>query len=214
MNKTIFKEYNALLKKTEALRKKEDSLPKGNLRTRIINGKDYYYLQFRDGRHVRSRYVKKEEVPALSKQIEERNAVRKRLEEAKTRLAVYEQSLCIHSSYRPVKNVDYQEYSLFMSLLAHDFKRLGRNGFLEKYDISKHRGLNKRYLRGFIDDITGIENRSARKTNDLVLDPYTHLMYFKYGDKSVLEQELKKAIPAFLNQGLLVTSVQEAVHGA
>ena len=36
-------------------------------------------------------------------------------------------------------------------------------------------------------------------------------MYFKYGDKGALEEELKKAIPAFLNKGLLITSVQEAV---
>ena len=29
-----------------------------------------------------------------------------------------------------------------------------------------------------------------------------------------IEDELKKAIPAFLNRGLLITSVQEAVGGA
>ena len=38
-------------------------------------------------------------------------------------------------------------------------------------------------------------------------------MYFKYNDKSSLDEELKRAIPAFLNQGLLVTTIQEAVNG-
>ena len=36
-------------------------------------------------------------------------------------------------------------------------------------------------------------------------------MYYKYGDQSVLDAELKRAIPAFLNRGLLITNVQEAV---
>ena len=211
MNRSVSKEYNELLKKTENLRKEESAFPRGNLRVRNIKGKEYYYLQFREGNHVRSSYVKKEEFPTLSKQIENRNKVKKELDAAKKRLAAYENALGIHSSYRPVKKVDYEDYTLFMSSLAHDYKRLGRREFLEKYDISKHRGLNKRYLRGFIDYISGIENRSGRKTNDLVLDPYTYLMYFKYGEKSVLETELKKAIPSFLKQGLLVTSVQEAV---
>ena len=214
MNRAVLKEYKELLKKRNTLRSEAGTLPKGNLRVRNINGRDYYYLQFREGNHVRSRYVKKVEVSTLSKQIERRNKIKDELKTVKTRLDAYELALGVHSTYRPVKEVDYQDYTLFISSLAHDYKRLGHRGFLEKYDISKYRGLNKRYLRGFIDYITGIENRSARKTNDLVLDPYTHLMYFKYGDKSVLEQELKKAIPAFLNQGLLVTSIQEAVHGA
>ncbi len=175
-------------KETNALRKEETALPKGKLRVRKIKGRDYYYLQFREGKHVRSQYVKRSEVPKLSKQIERRAAIKGKLEETKTRLAAYEQLLGIHRTYRPVKGIDYQDYTLFMSSLAHDYKRLGRDGFLEKYDISKHRGLNKRYLRGFIDYITGIESRSARKTNDLVLDPYTHLMYFKE-----LALEIKKA---------------------
>ena len=86
--------------------------------------------------------------------------------------------------------------------------------FIRKYDVSKYRGLNKRYLAGYLDYINGIERRSVRRTNDLVLDPYTYLMYYKYGNKEVLNEELKRAIPAFLNRGLLITNVQEAVNGS
>ena len=100
-----------------------------------------------------------------------------------------------------------------MSTVAHDYKTLSMDIFSEKYDTTKYRGLNKRYLLAFLDYINGIERQNTRKTNDLVLDPYTYLLYYKYGDKTVLEEELKKAIPAFLNRGLLITNVQEAVNG-
>lgn len=98
-----------------------------------------------------------------------------------------------------------------MSTVAHDHKSMSQQDFLKKYDVSKYRGLNKRYLAGYLDYINGIDRNSGRKTNDLVLDPYTYLMYFKYGQKDVLNEELKRAIPAFLCRGLLITSVQEAV---
>lgn len=38
--------------------------------------------------------------------------------------------------------------------------------------------------------------------------------YTKYGQKDILQEELKKAIPSFLCRGLLITTVQEAVNGA
>ena len=83
---------------------------------------------------------------------------------------------------------------------------------MKKYDITKYRGINKRYLAGYLDYICDIERPITRKTNDLVLDPYTYLMYFKYDQKDVLNEELQRAIPAFLCRGLLITNVQEAVN--
>ena len=83
---------------------------------------------------------------------------------------------------------------------------------MEAYDVSKYRGIQKRYLSGFIDYINGIERENNRKTNDLVLDPYTYLRYFKYGRKEAMQEGLKRAIPAFLVRGLLITEVQEAVN--
>ena len=46
------------------------------------------------------------------------------------------------------------------------------------------------------------EKNNRKKNHELVLK----------GDKDVLNEELIKAIPEFLNQGLLITNVQEAVH--
>ncbi len=206
-------EYNRIIEKLNALEQKISQYPKGSLRRRTIRGRDYHYLQFRDGKHVRSRYVKECNVEDLRIQIETRKELETEAEELQKRLKKYARLIGVHRSYRPVKDIDYESYALFMSTVAHDHKSLGTDQFLEKYDLSKYRGLNKRYLAGYLDYISGIDRQNVRKTNDLVLDPYTYLMYFKYGQKEVLEEELHKAIPAFLSRGLLITRVQEAVDG-
>ena len=212
MNKTVLKKYYDILNELSRLQEYQKILPAGSIRTKIISGKGYYYLQFRDGKTVKSQYVKASDLPALAEKLEESKKMKAEIQKITKEKRNFERLLGIHSNYRPVKNVDYQEYTLFISSVAHDFKRLGTDGFLAEYDPSKYRGVNKRYLIGFMDYISGIERINYRKTNDLVLDPYSYQMYFKYGDKSVIEKELKKAIPAFLNQGLLVTTLQEAVH--
>lgn len=204
-------DYKSLEKKIIKLRNSLKSHPRGSLRKRQINGKEYYYLQYRENKHIKSDYVPLADVENVRIGIIERKKIEAEIRSLEKRLDRYSELLGIHRFYRPVKNVDYNEYTLFMSSLAHDHKNLGTEAFIEKYDVSKFRGLNKRYLSGFIDYITGVKSHTVRKTNDLVLDPYTYLMYFTYGDKEVLEEELKKAIPCFLCRGLLITKVQEAV---
>ena len=207
-------EYNKLTEEIAGLNMKISTCPRGNLRKRVIRGKEYYYLQYREGQRVKSHYVKADEVPGVLAEIEERKTMENDVRELQNRLKRYESLIGKHRKYRPVKDVDYKEYTLFMSTVAHDHKSMDRDSFLEKYKESKYRGLNKRYLSGFLDYISGIERQKVRKTNDLVLDPYTYLMYFKYGDKDVLGKELERAIPAFLSRGLLITNVQEAVNGS
>lgn len=188
--------------------------PKGSLRKRIIKGREYVYLQYREGKHVRSQYVRSEDVDGLSLRIEERQELERQAKRLKKRMVMYAKLLGMHITYRPVRNVDYEDYTLFMSQVAHDYKSLDTDAFAQKYVMSKYRGIKKRYLAGFLDYINGIEQSAIRRTNDLVLDPYTYLMYFKYDNKEVLNEELKKAIPAFLCRGLLITNVQEAVNVA
>lgn len=211
---TIIRKYEKAKKDLNDVNKGLQDYPRGYLRRRLINNGEYYYLQYREGKQVRSIYVSPDKISDLRFEIEERNILKKKADELERRIKKYEKILNIHSSYRPVNNVDYEDYTLFMSTVAHDYKSLEFDAFIEKYDVSKYRGINKRYLAGFYDYINGIDRPNTRKTNDLVLDPYTYLMYFKYGEKETLEEELKKAIPAFLSRGLLITSVQEAVSGA
>ncbi len=207
-------EYMSLDGELDEMNKRLEEYPKGTLRKREIKGGVYYYLQYRDGEHVKSIYVHLDDVAGVRDKIEERKALEQSIKEMQSRVEYYARVLGIHRTYRPVKNVDYEDYTLFMSTVAHDYKSLGSEEFMVKYDVSKYRGINKRYIAGFLDYIHGIERGNVRRTNDLVLDPYTYHMYFTYGDKEVLKQEIKKAIPSFLNRGLLITNVQEAVSGA
>ena len=205
-------EYNKMNRELATLKARISTCPKGSLRKRIIKGREYYYLQYRDGKHVRSQYVQPDSVDELRVELETRKELEARVRGLEARVSAYAKLIGIHRTYRPVKDVDYEDYTLFMSSVAHDYKLLEYDAFIEKYDVSKYRGINKRYLAGFLDYINGIDRQNSRRTNDLVLDPYTYLMYYKYGQKEVLDEELKKAIPAFLCRGLLITNVQEAVN--
>ena len=210
--------YENKYKKTDSelldLRRKLKDCIKGSLRRRMIKGREYYYLQYREEGHVRSDYIALDKVEGIRLEIAERKRIEAQIKQLQERLDRYAKLIGIHRSYRPVRNVNYDDYTLFMSSVAHDYKTLGIDNFIAKYDVSKYRGINKRYLAGFLDYISGIERNNMRRTNDLVLDPYTYLMYYKYGDKDALNKELKRAIPAFLNRGLLITDIQEAVNTA
>ncbi len=209
---TFQNEYDQLNKELSCIQEDLTHYPKGNIRKRMIKGKEYHYLQYREGKHVKSRYIKSDDVSKLQLELETRKDLEKQAQEIENRLTMYAKLLGIHRSYRPVKDVDYEKYTLFMSTVAHDHKSMSQEEFLKKYDITKYRGINKRYLAGYLDYICDIERPITRKTNDLVLDPYTYLMYFKYDQKDVLNEELQRAIPAFLCRGLLITNVQEAVN--
>jgi len=67
--KEEYERLNNTLSSFEAL---AASLPKGTIREKLINGKKYQYLQWRDGNKVRSRYIKPDEIPLLSEQVERR----------------------------------------------------------------------------------------------------------------------------------------------
>ena len=115
--------------------------------------------------------------------------------------------------YKPVKNVDYKDYKIYMSHLAHEIKRLGEDEFVFEYQGVKESGIRGRYLRGLLNYLTKNDSSKPYGKSNIVLDPLTYQMYFTYGKKDILEYRLKEAIPEFLMQGLLITDVQEAVGG-
>lgn len=59
---------------TAALEREVALLPKGSIREREISGHTYCYLQWRDGKHVRSRYVKCDELDELKRRLELRRS--------------------------------------------------------------------------------------------------------------------------------------------
>lgn len=62
-------EYDRSVRASEALKKQNASLPKGYLRKKRINNKDYWYLQYRDGNRVKSKYIKHSEYEKVKKDI-------------------------------------------------------------------------------------------------------------------------------------------------
>lgn len=165
------KEYGIIENELTDIQRRISNCPKGSIRKRTIKRKTYYYLQYREGEHVRSRYISADNVEDIQQKIESRRKMEQEARRLQSRLNSYAKLLGIHRSYRPVKNVDYEDYTLFMSTVAHDYKNLGRDRFIDKYDITKFRGINKRYLAGFLDYINGIERQNMRRTNDLIPDP-------------------------------------------
>lgn len=112
--------------------------------------------------------------------------------------------------------VNYDRWTLFMSHLAHEYKRLGYSGFINKYSGARYHGIYKRYLEGYMEWLTnrefGIEVECKKHPIKLVAEPYIHMCYYGFKDKNILKESMKQAIPEFLSRGLLLTEVQEAVN--
>ena len=63
-------EYERSVRASNALKKQNASLPKGYLRKKRINNKDYWYLQYRDGKRVKSKYIKHSDYEKVKKDID------------------------------------------------------------------------------------------------------------------------------------------------
>lgn len=220
LDKLLITEYHRIDMRIQSIDIEVSTLPIGSIQKKNINGRFYAYLQYRDGRHIKSDYISYEDCEDVYKKITQRKELlseKKLLIKDKLKIEKALGSKLIEngafSAYKPVRSVDYSAYTIFMSELAHDLKRLGKDTFIKEYSDIRVKGINGRYLKGLLDylqDNPGIQ----RKSTSLVLDPFTYQMYFKYKDKSVLKESLSHAIPQFLKQGLLITDVQEAVNGA
>lgn len=119
---------------------------------------------------------------------------------------------------KPKRFVNYNRYTLFISFLAHELKRLGIDNFIKTFKNKKYYGINKKYLDGYIEYLENKKHGHSivcnKQYNRLVVDPYVYTAYYKYGDKSVVNRALDNAIPEFLNKGLLITETQEAVNAS
>lgn len=66
----LLEEYQRPGRIIERLQNEIVKLPVGYLRKKIINGREYYYRQYRQGNKVVSEYIKKAEVDKVKKLIE------------------------------------------------------------------------------------------------------------------------------------------------
>lgn len=213
--------YIILLTEYTRLLSEQNSFPKGSIQRKVIKGHEYNYLQYRDGVTVRTDYVSESNLSDLKLTIEKRHINERLIKEIKEEMkqiykvgGVPSHLLNTFVAYEPVKDLDYDAYTQYMSHISHEYKRLGALDFNEKYNHATGKGIYGRYLKGFLNHINNTNDEKYRKSFSLVLDPFTYHMYFDFNQKDVLESSLKQSIPAFLQQGILITDIQEAVIGS
>lgn len=76
---SLREELERLLEKEQAYKKQLALLPKGRIHNKLIGGKKYPYLTYREGGKVKSRYVKSEELEQVRAQVEQRQQYEKNL---------------------------------------------------------------------------------------------------------------------------------------
>ena len=72
IEEVLLEEYQRTLRIRKALLDEMAELPKGSLQRKKIKGKEYCYLQYRDGDAVKSMYVREPEVAGYASRIERR----------------------------------------------------------------------------------------------------------------------------------------------
>lgn len=88
--KGVLKEEYARLKDMERVYlSKLRELPRGSIVMKKINNKQYPYLVYREGKKVKTKYIRKKDLPTITKQISQRKRYEKSLKE------IYEDFKCI-----------------------------------------------------------------------------------------------------------------------
>lgn len=77
LDEVLVEEYDRCERIKQVYLEKLRDLPIGSLSRKIIKGRPYFYLQYRDGKKVVSQYVPKEDVEVLQKLIEDRRQYQK-----------------------------------------------------------------------------------------------------------------------------------------
>lgn len=125
--------------------------------------------------------------------------------------------------YRVKRFVNYEKLTLLASHLAHEYKRLGYEKFLCKYEKQKYNGVYGKYLKAYIKYLENIHRGLIIKDRNfliekylecnkyIIVEPDIYLYYFKYKENDIIEKELSNAILEFLEQGFFITKVQEAI---
>lgn len=221
MNSTynvLVKQYKKLCDERKILAEELKHFPVGSIQQKKIKNRLYYYRQFREGTTVKTLFVPTERIDEVRKDINRRKVIEKRLKEinGEIRQVIKALGSDVHSipnfqDYKPVKNIDYKDYTMYMSHLAHEIKRLGKEEFLIEYSDVKENGVRARYLKALISYLSKSKVVKGYSSANLVLDPLTYQMYFDFGKKEILNSRIEKAVPEFLAQGLLITNIQEAV---
>ena len=75
IEEVLLEEYERSGHVIRALETELAALPRGSLRERVVDGRTYYYLQYREGSHVRSDYVPRADAERVRAQVARRREV-------------------------------------------------------------------------------------------------------------------------------------------
>ena len=72
---TVLQEKRRIEYILQRYREEYESLPKGTISEKVVGDKTYYYLKYRDGKTVVSKYVSKADIDTLREQVEKRKHI-------------------------------------------------------------------------------------------------------------------------------------------
>ncbi len=75
LDEILEEEFARSLRLVSRMESELATLPKGSLRTRTLKGHEYHYLNYRDGKQVKSDYVPAGSVDEISRKIERRKSL-------------------------------------------------------------------------------------------------------------------------------------------
>lgn len=81
LEEVLFEEYNRSRRIEKAILEEQENLPKGSIQLKHISNHDYYYLMYREGNKVISRYLKPDEVEIVAADIQKRKENKAALKE-------------------------------------------------------------------------------------------------------------------------------------
>ena len=75
----LLEEYSRLLRMIEGINIELQTLPKGYISRKNIRGKETFYLQWREGEKIKSKYVSAKDIDELTKVVNRRQSLEKSL---------------------------------------------------------------------------------------------------------------------------------------
>ncbi len=93
LDEVLLEEYDRALRIKNAIEKELSMLPKGSIQLKRIHGVDCYYLQFREGPKVKSRYINIRDLEDYRHKIELRKEDKKRLADINRNLRQLQRAL-------------------------------------------------------------------------------------------------------------------------
>ena len=97
----LLEEYSRLLRMIEGIKKELKALPKGYISRKNIRGKESFYLQWREGDKIKSKYIAADDVEELSNKVKRRQELEKSLRISKKNLKKLESAIgkdCIEAN--------------------------------------------------------------------------------------------------------------------